>query len=183
MADSKNLVLQLLITARDETSAALGGLKAKLGELGVQAASLARGGLAALAATLVALFKHGLDAAADFETVMVRIQAAGVRSQAELERLADAAKKLGAETGAGPTQVAEALENLVKAGLSANDALATLPQVIALAQGQMMSMADASDLVIKTINGFGLEFADSQRVVNLFATGANSAATSVQDFG
>lgn len=181
MADSQNLVLKLLITAKDEASAALGGLKTKLGDLGEQAASLAKGGLAALGAALTAIFKHGLDAAADFETVMARIQAAGVRGQAELERLADAAKKLGAESGAGPARVAEALENLVKAGLSANDALAVLPQVIALAQGQMMSMAEASDLVVKTVNQFGLEFADSQRVVDLFATGANSAATSVQD--
>lgn len=181
MADSRNIILQLLITAKDNASAAVDGIKSRLGALGEQAAGLAKGALAALGAALGAVFKHGLDAAADFEVVMARIKAAGVGGAAELARLADAAKKLGAESGAGPTQVAEALENLVKAGLDAGEALDVLPQVIALAQGQMLSMADASDLVVKTVNQFGLAFTDSKRVVDLFATGANAASSSVQD--
>ncbi|KAB2923126.1 MAG: phage tail tape measure protein, partial [Candidatus Contendobacter sp.] len=181
MAASDNLILRLLLTAKDEASSVLSKVGASLSGLGEKARLAALGGIAALGAALAGIGKTGLDQAADFEVAMARIKAAGGTSAAELERLAAAAKKLGAESGVGPTQVAEALENLVKAGLNAEQALATLPQVLALAQGQMMSMGDASALVVKTVNQFGLEFTDAKTVVDLFATAANSAASSVPE--
>ena len=171
----------MLLTAKDEASDVLSKAGAKIGELGEKARLAALGGLAALGAALVGFGKAGLDQAAQFEVAMARIKAAGVSGAADLTRLADAANKLGAESGLGPTAVAQGLENLVKAGLNAEQALATLPQVIALAQGQMMEMGAASELVVKTVNQFGLEFKDAKTVVDLFATAANTAASSVPE--
>jgi TP901 family phage tail tape measure protein len=56
-----------------------------------------------------------------------------------------------------------------------------LPNILALASGQMLAMDEATSLVIKTVNQFGLSFADSKQVVDTLATGANVAATSVQE--
>ncbi|MFZ1828592.1 MAG: phage tail tape measure protein, partial [Candidatus Competibacteraceae bacterium] len=126
----------------------------------------AKAGLAALVAGIVAMgaaFANGLRNAADFETVMARIQAAGVSS------------------GAGAAQAAVGLEGLIKAGLSTSEAIGTLPNILALASGQMLAMDEATSLVIKTVNQFGLSFADSKQVVDTLATGANVAATSVQE--
>lgn len=184
MADSRNLVLQLLITARDEASSVLGRVRQSLSSVGDIAMTVAKTGLAALVAGIAAMgaaFAKGIADAADFETVMARIQASGVSSAAELKKVADAAKDMGVSTGAGAAQAAVGLEGLIKAGLSTTDAISTLPNILALASGQMLAMDDATSLVIKTVNQFGLSFADSKEVVDTLATGANVAATSVQE--
>lgn len=184
MAASNNLVLQLLITARDSASDVLGRIRQSIGSIGATAATVAKAGIAALVAGIVAMgaaFAQGLRSAADFETVMARIQAAGVSSAAELKKVADAAKDMGVSTGAGATQAAVGLEGLIKAGLSTSEAIGALPNILALASGQMLAMDEATTLVIKTVNQFGLSFADSKAVVDTLATGANVAATSVQE--
>ncbi|MCC8999125.1 MAG: phage tail tape measure protein, partial [Candidatus Contendobacter sp.] len=181
MADSRNLVLQLLITARDEAGGVLDGLRTRLGNLSGIISGALKAGFVALGVAVTAAFKGGLDDAAAFETVMARIQVAGVKNTEQLAQLAEAAKRLGAETGAGAVPAAEALEGLVKAGLNANQALAVLPNVIDLASGQMLNLSDAADLVVNTVNQFGLKFEDSKTIVDVFSAGANAATTSVQD--
>lgn len=177
-------MLQLLITARDAASDVLGRIRQSIGGIGDIAATVARAGLAALVAGIAALgaaFAYGLRNAAEFETIMARIQASGVSSAAELKKVADAAKEMGVSTGAGAAQAAVGLEGLIKAGLSTSEAIGTLPNILALASGQMLAMDEATTLVIKTVNQFGLSFKDSKTVVDTLATGANVAATSVQE--
>jgi TP901 family phage tail tape measure protein len=184
MASPQNLVLQLLITARDTASDVLERIRQSIGSIGDVALTVAKAGIAALVAGIAAMgaaFAQGLRNAADFETVMARIQASGVSSAAELKKVADAAKQMGKDTGAGATEAAVGLEGLIKAGLSTTEAIGTLPNILALASGQMLAMDEATALVIKTVNQFGLSFADSKKVVDTLATGANVAATSVQE--
>lgn len=181
MAANKNLLVSLLITAKDQAGDVLDRLRGKLGELSGFVKGAAVGAFASLGAAIAASFAGGFNAAADFETVMARIRVAGVKSNEELAKLADAARKLGAETGVGAVPAAEALESLVKAGLSANEALNALPNIINLASGQMLGLSQTAELVVNTVNQFGLSFKDSQTIVDTFSAGANAATTSVED--
>lgn len=181
---ANNLVIELLIRLRDNASDGLRSARDTISNFGATAMTVAKVGLAALVAGLVAVgaaFKHGLSDAADFETILARIRASGVNSAAELRQIGDAAKQMGKDSGAGATEAAIGLEGLIKAGLSTQEAIGALPQILALARGQMLSMDEATTLVIKTVNQFGLSFADSKKVVDTLATGANVAASSVQE--
>ena len=101
----------------------LGRIRQSIGGIGDMAMTVAKAGIAALVAGIVAMgaaFANGLRNAADFETVMARIQAAGVSSAAELKKVA----------GAGAAQAAVGLEGLIKAGLSTSEAIGTLPKAL-----------------------------------------------------
>jgi TP901 family phage tail tape measure protein len=138
MANASNLILRLLITAKDEASNAFGKLKETVLEA-----------IAAFAGFLAVkdIMQSGVQAAADFESVLARIEAAGIRDRDSLQRLADAAKRLGVETGQGAQAAAEALEALVKSGLAAAEAIAALPAAMALAQGQGLRLDATAELL------------------------------------
>ena len=157
--------VEILIRAKDEASRVLSGLQGKL---------------AAVAATIAAYFGitafvGAVKSAADFEAALSRVQAATGASKDELALLRKAAE----ESGVNSTQAAGALENLAKAGLSAKDAIATLPAVINLAAAGDIDLAQASEFVTAAVMGMGLKFSDAARVVDVLAMGANETKTSV----
>ncbi|MGP1692870.1 MAG: phage tail tape measure protein, partial [Giesbergeria sp.] len=110
---------------------------------------------------------------------MSRVQAATGASADEMAKLRQAAEDAGANTKYTSTEAAAALENLAKAGLSAGDAVATLPAVLNLAQAGDIGLADASEYVTKAVMGMGLAFSDAGRVADVLAMGANATNTSV----
>ena len=146
--------IELLIRARDEASGVLGSLQGKL---------------VAIAATIAAYFgieayKGAVNSAAEFEAAMSRVKAATGATADEMLALKKAAEDAGASSSYNAVESANALENLAKAGLSAKDAIATLPAVLALAQAGDVGLADSADYISKAIQGMGLEFAQAGRV-------------------
>jgi len=96
-----------------------------------------------------------------------------------MQALTKAAEDAVANTKYTSTEAAGALENLAKAGLSANDSIAALPAVLNLAQAGDIGLAEASETVTKAVMGMGLAFTDAARVADVLALGANATNTSV----
>lgn len=161
--------IQILINAKDNASGVFDRLSTKVAAVG-----------AAIAGYFgVQAFVGAVKGAADFEQAMSRVQAATGSSGDELARLKKAAEDAGASTKYTSSQAAGALENLAKAGLDANQAIQTLPAVLALAQAGDIELGTASEYVTKAVMGMGLAFSDAARVADVLALGANATNTSV----
>lgn len=162
--------IEILINAKDNASAVFGSLQTKVAAVGAAIATYF--GINAFAGVV--------RGAADLETAMSRVQAATGATGQEMQALRKAAEDAGSNTKFTSTEAAGALENLAKAGLSAQDSIAALPAVLNLAQAGDIGLAEASETVTKAVMGMGLAFTDAARVADVLALGANATNTSVQ---
>lgn len=167
---NKNLVLRLLITAKDEASGILGSMQAK-------AAAVAT---AIVGYFSVNFFGGAIQSAADFEAAMSRVAAATGATGEELQQLKVAAEEAAAGSSFTQVQTAQALEGLAKAGLSARESIAALPGVMALASAGDIDLAQSAEIVTRTVAGMGVAVEEAGRIADVLAKGANASNTSVK---
>lgn len=163
--------IQILINAKDDASKVFDRLQARLAVFA--AAVLGYFGIQA--------FVGWVKGGADLEQALSRVQAATGATAAEMRQLRKAAQEAAADARYGFTELeaAGALENLAKAGLSVKDAIGTLPAAMQLARAGDVELATSAEYLTKIVNGLGLSFADSGRVADVLAKGANATNTSV----
>lgn len=161
--------IRILINAKDNASAVFSSLQAKVAAVGT--AILGYFGIQA--------FSNVVRGAADFEAAMSRVQAATGASAEEMAKLTKLAKDAAASSGFSNVETADALTNLAKAGADANQAMAALPGVIALAQAGEVGLAESSEYLTKIMAAMGGEFADAGKYADVLAMGANASNTSV----
>lgn len=162
--------IEILINAKDNASGVFSSLQAKVASVG----------LAIGAYFGIKSFVGIIEGAAQFEQALSKVQAATGASAAEMAKLKQAAQDAGANTKFTSTEAADALTNLGKAGLSAADAINTLPAVLNLAQAGGVELGAASEYITKAVAGMGLAFSDAARVADVLALGANATNTSVE---
>lgn len=162
-------LIQILINAKDEASSVFDKVKSKAAAL------------FALLATYVGIqaFRGLVEDAAGFEAAMSRVQAATGASAEEMKLLTQAVKDVAAQAGVSNIEAADAITNLAKAGADANQAMAALPGVIALAQAGEISLAQSSEYLTKIIAAMGGQFSDAGKYADVLAMGANASNTSV----
>lgn len=162
-------LIQILINAKDNASSVFDKLQTKVAAVG--AAIVGYFGIQAFAGVV--------KGAADFEAAMSRVQAATGASAEEMVKLNKLARDAAASSGFSNVETADALTNLAKAGADANQAMAALPGVIALAQAGEVGLAESSEYLTKIIASMGGEFADAGKYADVLAMGANASNTSV----
>lgn len=139
----------------------------------------AKGGVLALGAAVAG----SIVSAARFEKQMSAVQAVTKASEADMKRMADAAKKLGAESGLGATKTAKAVEELAKGGLSTAQILrGGLKGAIDLALAGQLDLGVAAETTANALNLFGLKGKDAGHVADALATAANKTTADVGDF-
>ena len=138
MANNSNLVLQLLITAKDEASAIFGKLFGYLNDSTNVVATQVREAFSNL-------FGGGLTSAAELESALDAVAAKGGYTAEEMVKLKQEAERVAAQFGVTGTEAAKGLEILAAAGLNATDAIKTLPQVLALARSEGVSLDVAAE--------------------------------------
>lgn len=167
---NKNILLKLIVTAKDEASGVLSSFQAK-----ALAVSTAIAGYFS-----IDFLKGIVGSAGDFEAAMSRIKAATGASAVEFASLKKAAEDAGANTKFTSVEAAAALEGLAKSGLSATKAVSALPGVLALAEAGDISLAQSADYVTQAIFGMGVAASDTGRIADVLAKGANESKTSVK---
>ena len=120
---------------------------------------------------------------AEFEQALSTVQAVTRATDVVMQQLTDTARDLGATTRFTATQAAEGLVFLSRAGFSANEALAAIPDTLFLAQAGALDLASAADITASTIRGFRIEATEAGRVADVLALAANSANTNVFELG
>ena len=115
-------------------------------------------GTTALLGGVVAFGRGALDVGRQFQAMMNRVEAASGASQTEIDRLAAKAKDLGATTAFTAMQAAEAIETLVKNGVSVGDVMGgALDASLAFAGALGGELAPAADLVTDVMAQFSLQ--------------------------
>jgi TP901 family phage tail tape measure protein len=103
----------------------------------------------------------------------------------ELDRLSKASRETGKSSGLGAAGAAEAftlLASQIEYSTIGMEGLLTLQkETITLAQAGGLSMANAATAMAATINQFGFEASEANRVVNVLAAGSRLGAAEIDD--
>jgi TP901 family phage tail tape measure protein len=123
----------------------------------------------------------GLKAASDFDSVMTEIQARTGLTVEAMEQVRQTALQLGADTSFSTQQAADAFLNLLTAGLSVEEALATLPSVLDAAAAGNMDLASAADYTTSIMAQFGLTAQDTKLIVDALAQSSGATPASMAE--
>jgi TP901 family phage tail tape measure protein len=105
------------------------------------------------------------------------------KTEANFASLNDTVLQLGATTEFMSTQVAEAGEQLAKAGFSTQEIIGALPGTLDLATAGTLGLADAASITSNTLRAFGIEASETSKVSDVLAKTAISTNTTVQTIG
>ncbi|MEJ8571223.1 phage tail tape measure protein [Microbaculum marinum] len=125
------------------------------------------------------LATRGLREFAAFEQGMKNVGAVSGATAEELRRLDNAALSAAASTRFDPGQTTEALYALASSGQAANEQIATLPNVLNLAEAGQADLAQSTELLTSTLNQFGLSAGESTRVADVFVASIGASALNV----
>lgn len=153
---------------------------------GLRGATLAASGSFLAGAAAASILVKSIGAFASFEQTLNTFQAVTGATAAQMERVSDAAKRLGSDItlpAVSAADAATAMAELAKAGLSVNQAIAATRGVLQLATAASLDNAEAVQLVATALNAFQLNGDQAVHVADGFANAANAAQGSVGDFG
>jgi TP901 family phage tail tape measure protein len=121
--------------------------------------------------------------ATDFEFQMSAIQAVSGATAEEMGLINKAALRIGKDTAFGATEAAQAMEELVKAGISVDDVLnGAADATVALAAAGGVDLPTAATIAANAMNQFGLAAADLVGVTDTIAGAANASAIDMNQF-
>lgn len=128
--------------------------------------------------------RTSITTAATFESKLNGIKAVSGATGAEMKKLSDKALQLGKDTTFGASDAADAMSELVKAGVSIPDVLnGAADATVALAAASGVELPEAATIASNAMNQFGLTAKDLPKVVDSIAGAANASAIDVSDFG
>lgn len=139
----------LIVRARDEASAALGGITKNIGLMVGAAAGIA---------SVTSFLKSSISAAAEAETAWNNLAAAAERHgqiwpQVE-DRYTRFARAVQRETGFGDEMIAQSLESFVNYGASTSEAMGRVKIAVDFAAGAHIDLRTATDLLAKASEGY-----------------------------
>jgi TP901 family phage tail tape measure protein len=121
---------------------------------------------------------------ADFDQAMSNVASTGEDARGSIDALREAAIQAGADTSFSATEAAGAIEELAKAGLSAEQILGGgLAGSLDLAAAGSLDVASAAGYTVTALTQFGLKGEQASHVADLLAAGAGKAMGDVEDFG
>ena len=121
---------------------------------------------------------------AAFDQAMSGVASTGDDARQSIDALRDAAIRLGADTVFSATEAAQGLEELARAGVSADDALAGgLAGSLDLAAAGSIGVADAAGIASTAMTQFKLTGDQIPHLADLLAAGAGKAMGGVDDLG
>jgi TP901 family phage tail tape measure protein len=143
-----------------------------------QGLAVAGAGMTAFATPFVLGMSSAIRTGMEFEKAMYKIKAITGATDEEFKQLEGTARQLGATTAYSASEAAEAMYLMASAGLKTEEVTASVNNVLKLATVAQTDLATTTDLVISTLNSFGMSAQESSRAVDVFVQAcANSPAT------
>lgn len=128
---------------------------------------------------LAAFGKQIIETGRNFDDGMARVRAVTQATREEFKMMRDEALKMGASTRYTATEAANALENLTRNGLTAEQATKALSQTLYFAQANSIGLADAAEIMTNVSNGFNMGVAGMEHVSDALSYTASHAAANV----
>lgn len=133
---------------------------------------------------VVGFVTDSISAAGDFEQGMSVLQAASGATDEEMKSLRETSIALGNDITLPATSAAsaaEAMTELVKAGLSVEDSQNAARGALQLATAAQIDEATAAGIVAAALNTFGMKGTEAVKVADMLSAGANASAASATD--
>ena len=125
--------------------------------------------------------KAMVEASMEFEDAMARVKSVCNATTEEMQMMTAEARKMGETTRYTATEAAKAMENLVRNGLSAQQATKALSSVLQLAQANAIGLDEAAVILTNTLNMFNLSVNEAGRVNDVLSSTAANTATNVAE--
>lgn len=134
-------------------------------------------------APIAAIGAASIYTAAQFDDSMRKVQSKVGATTEEFEQMREQALQLGADTAFSASEAADGMEYLAAAGFDAEQIMAAMPGMLALASSDAVDLGVAAEIAGATLNGFGLEAAEASRVADVLAKSAAATNAGVTDMG
>lgn len=170
------------ISAKDNASGTLDRISKKMRAFGSQTMSLGRN-LASTAAVAGTPFALATKEFATFEKTMSRVAALTGATGADFSALEDRARDLGRTTRFAADEAAQAMSFFALAGFDTQKILKAINPTLDLAAAGQMDIADAADIVAKSMAGMGIEADQVGNVVDVMAKAMTTANTDLMQLG
>ena len=135
------------------------------------------------AAMFAAPLIGAVETAANFEVAMSKVQAITRANSSEMQALTENARMLGETTQFSATQAADAMSYLGMAGWNANQIIAGMPGLLALAAAGGTDLARTADIVSDDLTAFGLSADQAGHMADVFAVTVTRTNTNVEMLG
>ena len=188
------LGLGIVLTLKDRVSSGLNSLRQKMVGFGKitnemvknfdEATAKILGGLTSITAgfkgfnLLESMFAPSVNVSMGIEAAFARVKAVSNATKEELKALEAQAEKLGRDTRFTISDVFNAQENLIRAGLNIEKTQAAVPHALNLALAEGLELPEAGDMIATTMSQFGLAAEDAERIGNVFAEASRSSSLS-----
>ena len=129
------------------------------------------------------LFGDPTKVASEFQAQMSQVKAISGATEDELETLAAAAKKIGAETMLSASQGVEALKYMAMSGWDTSQMTAALEPLANLAIASGEDLAKVTDIVTDGMTAFGLQASEATRFTDVLAAATSGSNTTIGMMG
>ena len=133
-------------------------------------------GMKAIGALAAAAFAKMISVTADFEKSLSRLGAISQASTNDLKAMEIQAKKLGSTTASTAREVLQLQSELAKLGFTTREIIAATPGVRDFADALETGLGEAAALAGNVLNQFGLDAAETGRVVDVLSKASISSA-------
>lgn len=121
--------------------------------------------------------------AADFDAGMSKVAAVSGATGAELDKLREKAREMGAKTKFSASEAADAMNYMAMAGWKTGDMLDGIEGIMNLAAASGEDLATTSDIVTDALTALGLSASDSGHFADILAAASSNANTNVGMMG
>lgn len=176
--------VKIVLTGEDRgLTAKFRGVAGDLSQIGKRTAGIGRSMTTHVSAPIALVGFSMLRTASTFQRSLNTIRAVTNATGKDFEMLKKQAIDLGASTRFTATEVADAMVNLGKAGLSVNEIYASMPGVLALAAATGGGLAEVARISSKALRGFGIAAKDSEKLTNALGIAALGANQTIETLG
>lgn len=117
--------------------------------------------------------------ASDFEDAMAKVSTIADSTEVPLSQLEEAIVSLSNETGIAATDIADNVYNAISAGQKTGDAVNFVASSTKLAKAGFTDSASALDILTTTLNAYGMEASEVDRVSDMLIQTQNLGKTTV----
>ena len=169
----------------DDGKSNINGWQAALTGAFTAVASVAVEAMARAGEAVAGFVTGSIDQAMDFEKGLSVLKATAGATPEELQKVRDLSMQLGNDLqlpASSAMDANEAILELVKGGLSLEDAMAAARGTLLLSTAAEIDAAEAANIAAGALNAFGLEGKDAQHIVDLLAGAAAKGAGEITDY-
>jgi TP901 family phage tail tape measure protein len=172
------------VNALDKEQKKAGDTANKMGAVfkGLGREIIAAFGVTAGIAGFVNVVRGAIKISADFEAQMSKVRAVSGATGKEMAALEKTAKQLGASTMFTATQVGQLQEEFAKLGFTTEQIQQATAATLDLAAATGSTLAQAAEVAGATVQGFGLDAAETVRVTDVMAQSFNRSALDIERF-